>query len=219
MVKVSASLLSIRDKLKETTIEFNDLDIDYIHLDIMDNLFVPYNSFTNDEIKLITTLTNKPLDVHLMVKDIDKYIYDYVMLNTKYITIHYEALEDTSIIKKIKNFGIKCGISIKPNTNVEKIYDLLPLVDMVLIMSVEPGRGGQEFIPSALEKVKKLKDKIKNDNLDVIISIDGGINNIRAIECLNSGVDMLVIGSALVNSENKEELIKNIKKYENSPSL
>lgn len=212
MTKISASLLSIRDKLKETILEFNDLDIDYIHLDIMDNLFVPYNSFTNDEIKLITTLTNKPLDVHLMVKDIDKYIYDYVMLNTKYITIHYEALEDTSIIKKIKNFGIKCGISIKPNTNVEKIYDLLPLVDMVLIMSVEPGRGGQEFIPSALEKVKKLKDKIKNDNLDVIISIDGGINNIRAIECLNSGVDMLVIGSALVNSENKEELIKNIKK-------
>lgn len=212
MTKISASLLSIRDKLKETILEFNDLDIDYIHLDIMDNLFVPYNSFTNDEIKLITTLTNKPLDVHLMVKDIDKYIYDYVMLNTKYITIHYEALEDTSIIKKIKNFGIKCGISIKPNTNVEKIYDLLPLVDMVLIMSVEPGRGGQEFIPSALEKAKKLKDKIKNDNLDVIISIDGGINNIRAIECLNSGVDMLVIGSALVNSENKEELIKNIKK-------
>ena len=212
MTKISASLLSIRDKLKETILEFNDLDIDYIHLDIMDNLFVPYNSFTNDEIKLITTLTNKPLDVHLMVKDIDKYIYDYVMLNTKYITIHYEALEDISIIKKIKNFGIKCGISIKPNTNVEKIYDLLPLVDMVLIMSVEPGRGGQEFIPSALEKVKKLKDKIKNDNLDVIISIDGGINNIRAIECLNSGVDMLVIGSALVNSENKEELIKNIKK-------
>lgn len=212
MTKISASLLSIRDKLKETILEFNDLDIDYIHLDIMDNLFVPYNSFTNDEIKLITTLTNKPLDVHLMVKDIDKYIYDYVILNTKYITIHYEALEDISIIKKIKNFGIKCGISIKPNTNVEKIYDLLPLVDMVLIMSVEPGRGGQEFIPSALEKVKKLKDKIKNDNLDVIISIDGGINNIRAIECLNSGVDMLVIGSALVNSENKEELIKNIKK-------
>ena len=212
MTKISASLLSIRDKLKETILEFNDLDIDYIHLDIMDNLFVPYNSFTNDEIKLITTLTNKPLDVHLMVKDIDQYIYDYVILNTKYITIHYEALEDTSIIKKIKNFGIKCGISIKPNTNVEKIYDLLPLVDMVLIMSVEPGRGGQEFIPSALEKVKKLKDKIKNDNLDVIISIDGGINNIRAIECLNSGVDMLVIGSALVNSENKEELIKNIKK-------
>ena len=212
MTKISASLLSIRDKLNETILEFNDLDIDYIHLDIMDNLFVPYNSFTNDEIKLITTLTNKPLDVHLMVKDIDKYIYDYVILNTKYITIHYEALEDISIIKKIKNFGIKCGISIKPNTNVEKIYDLLPLIDMVLIMSVEPGRGGQEFIPSALEKVKKLKDKIKNDNLDVIISIDGGINNIRAIECLNSGVDMLVIGSALVNSENKEELIKNIKK-------
>ena len=212
MTKISASLLSIRDKLNETILEFNDLDIDYIHLDIMDNLFVPYNSFTNDEIKLITTLTNKPLDVHLMVKDIDKYIYDYVILNTKYITIHYEALEDISIIKKIKNFGIKCGISIKPNTNVEKIYDLLQLVDMVLIMSVEPGRGGQEFIPSALEKVKKLKDKIKNDNLDVIISIDGGINNIRAIECLNSGVDMLVIGSALVNSENKEELIKNIKK-------
>ena len=95
---------------------------------------------------------------------------------------------------------------------MEEIFDLLPYIDLVLVMSVEPGKGGQEFIPSALEKVKKLKDKIKNDNLDVIISIDGGINNIRAIECLNSGVDMLVIGSALVNSENKEELIKNIKK-------
>ena len=98
MVKVSASLLSIRDKLKETTIEFNDLDIDYIHLDIMDGIFVPNKSFTYDEIKEIINNTKYPLDVHLMVSDIDSYIYDYIMLNTDFITFHYEALKDIKTI-------------------------------------------------------------------------------------------------------------------------
>ena len=160
MVKVSASLLSIRDKLKETTIEFNDLDIDYIHLDIMDGIFVPNKSFTYDEIKEIINNTKYPLDVHLMVSDIDSYIYDYIMLNTEFITFHYEALKDIKTIQKIKNHGIKCGISIKPSTNVEEIFDLLPYIDLVLVMSVEPGKGGQEFMTMALDKIKKLKNKI-----------------------------------------------------------
>ena len=211
MVKVSASLLSIRDKLKETTIEFNDLDIDYIHLDIMDGIFVPNKSFTYDEIKEIINNTKYPLDVHLMVSDIDSYIYDYIMLNTEFITFHYEALKDIKTIQKIKSHGIKCGISIKPSTNVEEIFDLLPYIDLVLVMSVEPGKGGQEFMTMALDKIKKLKNKIEKDNLNVLISVDGGRNKNRAIECIESGADILVIGSALTNNDSKSELLRYVK--------
>jgi len=212
MTKISASLLSAKDNLKETVLELNELDIDYIHLDIMDNEFVPYNSFNYDEIKEIVNNSTKRFDVHLMVKEIDAYIYNYAMLNTEYITIHYEALKNTDVIKKIKDYGIKCGISIKPNTDIEMIYDLLPSIDMVLIMSVEPGRGGQEFIPSSIEKIKKLKNKIQKENLNVIISVDGGINKNRAKEVVRSGADMLVIGSALINESNKQQFIQFVKK-------
>ena len=116
-------------------------------------------------------------------------------------------------IKKIKDLGIKVGISIKPNTQVEEIYDILPLIDLVLIMSVEPGQGGQKFIPESLEKIEKLNKKIKNLNLNVLISVDGGINNNSAIECKENGVDILVIGSALLNSADKKKFIKDCKKY------
>lgn len=207
MTKISASVLSARDKLKDTLLELNNTNIDYLHLDIMDGEFVSNTSFTYDEIKEIINTINKPLDVHLMVKNIDEYIYNYAMLNTKYITIHYEAMKDISIIDKIKSYGIKCGISIKPSTSVDQIYDLLNKIDMVLVMSVEPGMGGQEFMPSTLEKSKLLKEKIKKDNLNVIISMDGGINNNNAINCINNGVDMLVIGSALINAEDKNKFI------------
>lgn len=211
MIKISASLLSSRDNLENIIKEYNNLDIDYIHLDIMDGEFVPNKSFTYDELKEIFRLSTKPFDVHLMVKNIDEYIYNYAMLNTKYITIHYETIQDLKIIDKIKNYGIKCGISVKPSTDIELIYELLPKINMVLIMSVEPGRGGQEFILSSLEKIKKLSDYIKKNNLDVIISVDGGINKNSMFECIKSGADMLVIGSALVNSNDKKEFINDCK--------
>lgn len=207
MVKISASLLSARDKLKETIEEYNNLNIDYIHLDIMDNEFVHYNSFTYDEIKEIAETSAKPFDVHLMVKDINSYIYNYAMLNTEYITLHYEALIDTKMIDTIKSYNIKCGLSIKPNTEIELLYELLPKIDLVLIMSVEPGKGGQEFIPGTLEKIRKLKYKVIQRNLNVIISVDGGINKLRAQECIANGADMLVIGSALVDSDDKSKYI------------
>ena len=211
MTKISVSLLSNKDNLKEYVEEINKLDVDYIHLDIMDNKFVPYNSFTYDEIKEIINTSNKPFDVHLMVKNIDEYIYQYAMLNTEYITIHYEALTDLKIIDKIKSYGIKCGISVKPNTDIELIYDLLPKIDLVLIMSVEPGQGGQEFIDSSIEKINKLKSYIKKTNLNVIISVDGGINNITGRKCIINGADMLVIGSSLSKSNNKSEFITNLR--------
>lgn len=210
MTKVSASILSVND-LDNTIKELNTLDIDYIHLDIMDGKFVPNTSFTYDQIKKIIEVSEKPFDVHLMVRDVENYIYHYAMLNTEYITFHYEVLKDLKIIKKIKNYGIKCGISVKPSTDIELIYELLPYIDMVLIMSVEPGRGGQKFIDNSLNKIKKLKDYIKKNNLNVIISVDGGINNNTGVNCVKNGADMLVVGSALINSNDKENFIKELK--------
>ncbi|MEF2689835.1 MAG: ribulose-phosphate 3-epimerase [Bacilli bacterium] len=210
MTKVSASILSVND-LDDTIKELNTLDIDYIHLDIMDGNFVPNTSFTYDQIKKIIEVSEKPFDVHLMVRDVEDYIYHYAMLNTEYITFHYEVLKDLKIIKKIKNYGIKCGISVKPSTDIELIYELLPYIDMVLIMSVEPGRGGQKFIDNSLNKIKKLKDYIKKNNLNVIISVDGGINNNTGVNCVKNGADMLVVGSALINSNDKENFIKELK--------
>lgn len=210
MTKVSASILSVND-LDDTIKELNTLDIDYIHLDIMDGKFVSNTSFTYDQIKKIIEVSEKPFDVHLMVRDVEDYIYHYAMLNTEYITFHYEVLKDLKIIKKIKNYGIKCGISVKPSTDIELIYELLPYIDMVLIMSVEPGRGGQKFIDNSLNKIKKLKDYIKKNNLNVIISVDGGINNNTGVNCVKNGADMLVVGSALINSNDKENFIKELK--------
>ena len=210
MTKVSASILSVND-LDDTIKELNTLDIDYIHIDIMDGKFVPNTSFTYDQIKKIIEVSEKPFDVHLMVRDVEDYIYHYAMLNTEYITFHYEVLKDLKIIKKIKNYGIKCGISVKPSTDIELIYELLPYIDMVLIMSVEPGRGGQKFIDNSLNKIKKLKDYIKKNNLNVIISVDGGINNNTGVNCVKNGADMLVVGSALINSNDKENFIKELK--------
>lgn len=211
MTLISASLLSCRDNLEQMTKEISKTDIDLIHLDIMDGEFVPYTSFSYDEIMKIVNNTTIPFDVHLMVKNPDKYIYEYAMLNTKFITIHYEVLNDLKIIDKIKSYGIRCGISVNPNTNIELIYDLLPQIDMVLIMSVEPGKGGQKFIEKSLEKIEILNNKIKELGLNVLVSIDGGINEETSKKCILSGADMLVIGSALVNSDNKDQFIKNCK--------
>lgn len=210
MTKISASLLSCRDNLDNIIKEYNELDIDLIHLDIMDGFFVPNTSFTNDEISKIVNNINKPLDVHLMVNNPSKYIDYYKDLNVEYITYHYET-KDIDTIKKIKEMGIKVGISIKPNTKVEEIYDLLPLIDLVLVMSVEPGKGGQEFMMSSLEKIEKLKKQINLLNLDVLISVDGGINNNSASKCKKSGVDILVIGTSLEKNNNRVEFIRNVK--------
>jgi len=205
---ISVSLLSMRDDLLYYINQLNKYNIDYIHLDLMDGLFVPNKSFSYDEIKLIVDNINKPLDVHLMVEDVDDYIKDYLTYNTEYITFHYEAMKDISLIHKIKSHNIKCGISIKPNTDVEQIYDLLDKIDLVLIMSVEPGKGGQEFIEDSIEKIKKLKEKIKSRNLNVKISIDGGINEYTGKLSLESGADILVIGTAI---KDNIDLLNNLK--------
>ena len=211
MVKISASLLSARDNLEKTIDEINNLDIDYIHLDIMDGEFVPNTSFTYEEIKTIISSINKPLDVHLMVKNIDEYIYNYAMLNTEYITFHYETIHSLKTIKKIKDYGIKCGIAIKPNTNIEEIYDLLPYIDLVLVMSVYPGKSGQSFIEESLDKIRKLKQEIQEKNLKTLISVDGGINDETGKLCKEAGVDILVSASYIHKDiKNNIDILKNI---------
>lgn len=211
MSKISVSLLSVRDNLEEKIKEMDKLNIDYIHIDVMDGKFVSNTAFTLDEALLVKKYTNKPFDIHLMVKDIEKYIDMYSKLNPEYITFHYEAMKSLSVVKKVKKLGIKCGISIKPNTEVEKIFNLLPYIDLVLVMSVEPGMGGQKFIPSSLEKISKLRKEIDNRKLNVLISVDGGINNNSATECIENGVDILAIGSALTNNEDAKKLVDLIK--------
>ena len=206
---ISVSLLSMREKLIDYIKEINKENIDYIHLDMMDGIFVPNKSYTYEEVKLIVNNINKPLDVHLMVEDIDDYIKDYIMYDTGYITIHYEALKDLKPITRIKSHGIKCGISIKPNTNIEDIYDLLDKIDMVLIMSVEPGQGGQEFIQSSYDKITKLKEEINTRKLNVKISVDGGINEETGKKSLECGADILVIGSSIKTSKDIINILKN----------
>lgn len=192
-MQISASLLSMRGNLLDYINKINDSNIDYIHLDIMDIDFVDNYSFNDEEINTIINNSKKPLDVHLMVKDIDKYLMYLNKPIVEYITIHYEAIEDISVIDRIRQYK-KVGISVKPNTDITSIYNLLDKIDLVLIMSVEPGKGGQQFIESTYNKINNLKNEIANRNINVKISVDGGINesNINTVQ-----TDISVVGSYL----------------------
>lgn len=206
-MKISASFLSIKNNIKENIIKLDNTNIDYLHLDIMDNVFVPNRSFYINEIKEIILNTKKPYDVHLMVKDIFKYIDDYKQLNPEFITFHYEAHENVEeVINYIKKLNIKVGISIKPNTKVESIKHLLNKIDLVLIMSVEPGFGGQDFIFDTAKKIEEIKSLKK----DLLVSIDGGINDQTVKHCKNA--DIIVVGSYITNNDNYQEQINKLKK-------
>lgn len=164
----------------------------------------------------IRHITNAPIDVHLMVKEPKSVIDDYIDLNPSYITIHFEAFEDKdellNTISYIKQNGCKVGLSIKPNTPIENIYEYLDKVNLVLIMTVEPGYGGQKLIDSTIQKIKTLKEYITKNDLDCFIEADGGINldNIKTLE--EAGIDIAVVGSAIINSDNMKEMIKQLKK-------
>lgn len=213
MVKVSASLLSCRDNLDNIISEYNKLDIDLIHLDIMDGLFVPNTSFNDYEIDKIFNNVNKDIDVHLMVNDPINYIDLYNKPNVKYITFHYEVF-DSNVFKKIRSIGKKVGISINPSTPVSDIVNILPFVDLVLIMSVNPGKGGQSFIPSSIDKIKDIKEYIDGYKLDALIEVDGGVNLDTYKSCVDNGADILVIGSALEKSNDRDKFIDSVKSYE-----
>lgn len=203
-MKISASFLSIKDNLKENIAKLTKTDIDYLHLDIMDGRFVVNKTWDIEQIKNLID-HSKPLDVHLMVDDVYKYIDQFQTLKPDYITFHYETNYDImKVIEYIKQYGIKVGLSIKPKTTVEQIKPFLPYIDLVLVMSVEPGTGGQSFLLSAVDKINKLKEI--GDHF--LIEVDGGIN-IDTIDLVKNA-DIIVVGSYITNGD-YEERIKNIK--------
>ena len=174
---VSTSFLSSNNIPRDLK-KLNETDTDYIHVDVMDGKFVPNKTMPFSEMKNIYKYTSKRLDVHLMVNDPTKYINDYATLNTEYITIHEEIDVDIiEMLKLIKSYGIKCGLAIKPDTLVSDLVPYLPLLDLVLVMSVEPGAGGQKFIMESEDKIKEVKTLIDTYNLSTKISVDGGINS------------------------------------------
>ena len=184
----------------------NVLDcVDYVHLDVMDGEFVPNISFGYSFIKSLRKLTDKPFDTHLMMVHPNHYIKQFVEAGSDYITFHIEADCDAKeTIDLIHSFNVKAGISIKPNTSVDEIKDLLPYLDMVLVMSVEPGFGGQKFMPIAIDKVKELSELKKKNNYKYLINIDGGIKDSTAVY-IKDYVDLAVSGSYILNSETPKE--------------
>ena len=203
-MKISASFLSIKDNLKENIARLTQTDIDYLHLDIMDGNFVEKKTWDIEQIKGIINY-NKPLDIHLMVDDVYKYIDQFQVLKPIYITFHYEINYDImKVIEYIKQYGIKVGLSIKPETDVEQILPYLPYIDLILVMSVDPGSGGQTFISNTTDKIEKLRAIDGN----FLIEVDGGIN-IDTIDLVKN-VDIIVVGSYITNGD-YEERIKNIK--------
>jgi len=205
-MKIAASFLSIKENIKENINLLTETDIDFLHLDIMDGLFVSNKTWDIEEIKQIISY-KKPLDVHLMVNDVEGYIAKFKTINPEFITFHYEVSCDImKIINILKTLNIKVGLSIKPDTKVDEIEKYLSYLDLVLVMSVEPGKGGQKFIPTAVEKIEKLDNLRKENNYRYLISVDGGINIDTISEVKKS--DIIVIGSYLTNGNYKENLKK-----------
>lgn len=204
MIKVSTSILTCNNRIQATE-ELNKTNTDYIHIDYMDGIFVDNKEFTIEEIKTLSKISTKKLDIHIMAENPEPIIQELKGLNIEYITIHYEINKPLNkIINLIHNQGYKCGISIKPKTNPKNIIEYLKKIDLVLIMSVEPGKGGQKFIPDVLNKIKELKQN------NLIIEIDGGINDTN-IEELKNIVDIVVVGSYITNNSDYNKQINNLK--------
>ena len=216
MLKIAPSILSADfSALAEDIKKIEDGGADYIHVDVMDGHFVPNISFGAAVMKSMNGKTSVPYDVHLMIENPDQYIGDFVTDNTEFITVHQEACTHLHrTIQNIKSKGVKAGGSINPATPVSSLECILEDVDLVLVMSVNPGFGGQKFIPSALEKVRQLAAIKKEKNLDFAIEIDGGVTLENAKEVMDAGVEIAVAGSAVFKAPDVAERVREFKKID-----
>ncbi len=218
MVEIATSVLDVpEENAIQTLYTIEVAKTDYFHIDVMDGVFVEKNTTQKmtTYCEYLNNITNVPLDVHLMVEDIPSYIESFSLFEPSIITIHYEAcknIEQTKqYIQRITNQHCKVGISIKPDTKVEEIEAILPYVHVVLVMSVEPGKGGQAFMPEALEKIQQLAQVRKEQDLDFVIEVDGGINNTNIAQVTKAGAEMVVVGNYLIKSENIAQAMQTLK--------
>lgn len=204
---LTADILELKNDIKV----LEKAKVDMLHLDVMDGVFVPNISFGLPVCASIKEHTNLPLDIHLMIDKPHRYIKEFA----KYADIlgfHFEAGSDIkSTLEEIKSFGVKTCLTIKPKTEPEEIFEFLDLCDMVLVMSVEPGFGGQKFIENSLNKLSVLKQEINRRNLNTLLEIDGGVNKETAPLCAKAGADVLVVGSYLFNADDMIKTAKEIK--------
>ena len=206
MIKIATSILSSKNR-KECIEKLNKTDTDYIHIDVMDNIFVPNYQLPIEEVNELGKNSKKPLDVHLMVENPESFIKNIAINNIKSITIHLEINKNiNNLIELIKKYNYQVGIAIKQNTDINKIDKYINLIDKVIIMSVEPGFGGQTFIDSSVDKIKSIRSKRKN----IIIEVDGGINN-ETIKKISNDADIAVVGSYIINNNDYQEAINSLK--------
>ncbi|MBN6887113.1 ribulose-phosphate 3-epimerase [Cytobacillus horneckiae] len=213
MVKIAPSILSADfSKLGEEIKDVEQGGADYIHVDVMDGHFVPNITIGPLIVDAIRPITKLPLDVHLMIENPDQYIEAFAKAGADYITVHVEACQHLHrTIQLIKSYGIKAGVVLNPATPVQSIKHVLEDIDMVLLMTVNPGFGGQKFITSVLPKIAEVKQLIEAGDLQVEIEVDGGVNEETAKLCMEAGADVLVAGSAVYNKENRAEAIAAIR--------
>ncbi|MFD2628338.1 ribulose-phosphate 3-epimerase [Oceanobacillus kapialis] len=213
MVKIAPSILSADfAKLGEEIKDVETGGADYIHVDAMDGHYVPNITIGPLVVEAIKPITSLPLDVHLMIENPDNYIPAFAKAGADIITVHQEASKHLHrSIQLIKANGVKAGVVINPATPVELLYPILPEVDLVLLMSVNPGFGGQSFINSTIQRIEQIATFRKEHHLDFEIEVDGGINTKTAKQCVDAGADVLVAGSAVFNHANRREAINEIK--------
>lgn len=218
MTEISASLLTLpKENAIHTLYNLETSKINYFHIDVMDGKFVENNTLElmKDYALTISHISNLGLDVHLMVENIEEYVEEYLMLNPKILTFHIEASKEEErtkkIIDEIKNSGTRVGIAISPETSIDEIKQYLNYIHLVLVMTVIPGKGGQKLIPETIEKVKELKKYIDENNIDIDIEVDGGINDVTSTSAVEAGANILVAGNYIISAKDMKEAVKKLR--------